>query len=44
MDPGRDHLFSPASSSMLTCLLPSLYMHRKEAGWKAFALDVADAF
>ena len=44
LDPERDNLFSPASNTLLTRIIPSLQMHMAHAGWKAFGLDITDAF
>ncbi|CAE7239270.1 unnamed protein product [Symbiodinium sp. CCMP2592] len=44
MDKDRTELFAPASSSLLTRLLPSAFMRSKGDGHACCVLDVADAF
>ncbi|CAE7490627.1 unnamed protein product [Symbiodinium sp. CCMP2592] len=44
MDKDRTELFAPASSSLLTRLLPSAFMRSKGEGHACCVLDVADAF
>ncbi|CAE7543949.1 RE1 [Symbiodinium necroappetens] len=44
LDKDRTELFAPASSSLLTRLLPSVFMHNKGNNHACCVLDVADAF
>ena len=44
LEPDKDQLFAPASSQALLRVLPSLLMHRRDEGYVACALDIADAF
>ncbi|CAE7327697.1 unnamed protein product [Symbiodinium microadriaticum] len=44
LDKDRTELFAPASSSLLTRLLPSVFMHNKDNNHACCVLDVADAF
>ncbi|CAE7237302.1 unnamed protein product, partial [Symbiodinium sp. CCMP2456] len=44
LDKERAELFAPASSSLLTRLLPSVFMRCKAEGHVCCVLDVADAF
>ncbi|CAE7748641.1 unnamed protein product [Symbiodinium sp. KB8] len=44
LDKDRTELFAPASSSLLTRLLPSVFMHNKDNNHACCILDVADAF
>ena len=43
LDKDRTELFAPASSSLLTRLLPSVFMHNKDNNHACCVLDVADA-
>ena len=45
-DPHREHLFAPASSSLLSRLLPGLFMQRKAEGhdWVMFTCDIRDSY
>eukprot|EP00439_Symbiodinium_sp_Y106_P068759 s1721_g11.t1 len=44
LDPHREGLFSPASSSIVTRLIPTLFMQQRASGWSMIAVDVADAY
>ncbi|CAE7502067.1 RE1, partial [Symbiodinium necroappetens] len=44
LDKDRTELFAPASSSLLTRLLPSVFMRNKDNNHACCVLDVADAF
>ena len=44
LDPHREGLFSPASSSIVTRLIPTLFMQQRANGWSMIAVDVADAY
>ena len=44
LTPEREDLFSPASSSLTTRVLPTLYLKWRSQGYVLVALDVADAF
>ena len=44
LDKDRTELFAPASSSLVTRLLPSVFMHNKDNNHACCVLDVADAF
>ena len=44
LDKDRTELFAPASSSLLTRLLPSVFMHNRHNNHACCVLDVADAF
>ena len=44
LDPGRTGLYSPASSSLTTRLVPALYMTHRSQGWHMLSLDVSDAY
>ena len=44
LDPHREGLFSPASSSIVTRLIPALFMEQRARGWSMIAVDVADAY
>ena len=44
LDPGRTGLYSPASSSLVTRLIPALFMANRQRGWAMISLDVADAY
>ncbi|CAE7238076.1 ABHD17A [Symbiodinium sp. CCMP2592] len=44
LDPHREGLFSPASSSIVTRIIPALFMQQRAAGWSMIAVDVADAY
>ena len=37
-------VFAPATSQVITKLIPSLYMANREAGWVMLGLDVKDAY
>ena len=44
LDPHREGLFSPASSSIVTRIIPELFMQQRASGWSMIAVDVADAY
>ena len=44
LDPHREGLFSPASSSIVTRIIPELFMQQRASGWSMNAVDVADAY
>ena len=43
LDPGRTGLYSPASS-LVTRLIPALFVANRQRGWAMISLDVADAY
>ena len=44
LDPGREDLYSPASSSLQSRVIPSLFMSNRGQGWCMCSLDVSDAY
>ena len=50
LDPGREHLYAPATSSSTSRLIPAWFMHhryplvKKEDEWDLMAVDISDAY
>ncbi|CAE7879513.1 true, partial [Symbiodinium necroappetens] len=44
LEPHREGLFSPASSAIVTRLIPHLFIQQRSLGWSMMAVDIADAY
>ena len=44
LDTQRDALFSPATSTATTRIIPAVYMHKQSSGWILASADIKDAY
>ena len=44
LDPYRQGLFAPTTASIMTRVVPALFMQRRQEQWTMMSLDVSDAF